>query len=574
MGEPDPTEWKQQVMESLYNMQQKALLCDATIRCQGNDCCIHAHACVLASVSPVFREAIGSCDDKIKHQEIILDGHDYSMDTWNLIMQFMYLGEFQGVLQPSKCKMINELAEKLSIQPMMKWFCADEVQNNHSIDDEDSETQHCQQACKINENFIVRNRRKFQCSQCQLKFTREKALSKHVAMHNATFSCSESECHKKFSNSRSLEMHKRVVHTGKELACSECSFKTINQMRLFAHKNHQHKVYNCTHCNFTTKVKASLMKHLKFSHDLKKLFSCPKCEYSTNVHGALKNHEAVHNDNRLYSCPDCEKLYKRKTDLKKHIHTHPKYTPYICEQCNKRFSRQIMLDNHNRTYHGKEALKCKQCEAPFTTSSQLYRHVRIVHKGLPIGTKQLSCDYCSAILKSYSQRKRHMMAHRNEKPFKCDGCPRSFITKHDLNIHSIIHTGEKPFLCSVCSFASNRLSNLRVHEKKHLSKTIHVCSDCDPPRYFNSAAAINNHNLKNHMAGDVTTIEIGLDELNEQLHRTGTVITKKDVILELQDFQNYELTGILDSNEVMIPIKENITSVHVPNNEPIKQNLL
>ena len=96
---------------------------------------------------------------------------------------------------------------------------------------------------------------------------------------------------------------KRPVKTVVKYTCRYCDFETSNILKHYAHK-HQHKkiedpdmnIYKCLSCNYSSKVKGGLQRHIKRVHTKERPFTCPVCNYRTidkqsMAKHILKNHK-------------------------------------------------------------------------------------------------------------------------------------------------------------------------------------------------------------------------------------------------------------------------------------------
>ncbi|NXQ92722.1 ZN777 protein, partial [Nyctibius grandis] len=71
---------------------------------------------------------------------------------------------------------------------------------------------------------------------------------------------------------------------------------------------------------------------------------------------------------RVYLCTECQKTFKLRIWLLKHkqIHTKTKEVPsYICTDCGESFGRYLDVINHQRNHTGERPYKCTECEKCF-----------------------------------------------------------------------------------------------------------------------------------------------------------------------------------------------------------------
>ncbi|XP_014381185.1 zinc finger protein 777-like [Alligator sinensis] len=89
--------------------------------------------------------------------------------------------------------------------------------------------------------------------------------------------------------------------------------------------------------------------------------------------------EETHVGERLYICTECNKTFKLKRGLLKHKRIHTKrnqISSYICTDCGKSFGRHADLIRHHRTHTGERPYKCTECEKSFTEKPRLTNHLR------------------------------------------------------------------------------------------------------------------------------------------------------------------------------------------------------
>ena|ERR1700733_9781637 len=82
--------------------------------------------------------------------------------------------------------------------------------------------------------------------------------------------------------------------------------------------------YKCDYegCNFATKHNSTLKTH-KLSHTGEKPFKCDygECNFTTTGKGTLKTHKLIHADEKLYQCNYCNFATKHRISLNRHMKT-------------------------------------------------------------------------------------------------------------------------------------------------------------------------------------------------------------------------------------------------------------
>ena len=113
--------------------------------------------------------------------------------------------------------------------------------------------------------------------------------------------------------------------------------------------------FTCPHCDFTSKYRNVLRKHL--SKHPGEMYVCDKtsCDYSTTDKNLLQLHTHGQHGPQVitqsYPCPMCLRPpFKYKRSLEKHIQMHME-TDDKCQVCGARFLVKAQLDRHMETEH-------------------------------------------------------------------------------------------------------------------------------------------------------------------------------------------------------------------------------
>jgi len=176
-------------------------------------------------------------------------------------------------------------------------------------------------------------------------------------------------------------------------------------------------------------------------------YKCPHCEYSTKWKGNLPKHVRIHN------------VKKNKENVR----------PFKCKipGCNKAYKNQGHLNRHMLRHNGKKDFKCPHCEYATYDNSHLSRHVLTRHTKYE---KPFKCEFgngCSMSFRTTSELKQHMDRHLGIKPHKCPICRKAFVTKGELKLHIRTHTGEKPVECRYCKWRFTNSAGVRHHMIAH-----------------------------------------------------------------------------------------------------------
>jgi len=108
----------------------------------------------------------------------------------------------------------------------------------------------------------------------------------------------------------------------------------------------------CTECDFTTNLKATLRAH-QLTHKDFLPFSCTMCTYKTNKKHVLMRHYSTHTGNKPHNCSICGFGTLDHCLLLAHMQkNHPGINPYTCTKCGEHFATGLLLKKHERAIHG------------------------------------------------------------------------------------------------------------------------------------------------------------------------------------------------------------------------------
>ena len=118
----------------------------------------------------------------------------------------------------------------------------------------------------------------------------------------------------------------------------------------------------CIHCNYCSKNKSDMDRHVNQVHLMIKPYSCKFCKYS----------------------------FHRKSDIERHVTSvHLKIRPFTCQHCDKSFGQKNYLKMHTDLVHlHLKSFDCQYCDRSFVTKQSVKKHIDGVHFYL----KPLSCD--------------------------------------------------------------------------------------------------------------------------------------------------------------------------------------
>ena len=114
-------------------------------------------------------------------------------------------------------------------------------------------------------------------------------------------------------------------------------------------------MFCCEQCNFKSKQKYDLIRHIAAVHNKEKPFACSKCNHKCSLQQNLKKHiAAVHNKEKPFACTRCKFKCSQKMQLQRHITTvHNKEKPFTCPECNFKCSQKNAMKIHINYKHKK-----------------------------------------------------------------------------------------------------------------------------------------------------------------------------------------------------------------------------
>ena len=230
----------------------------------------------------------------------------------------------------------------------------------------------------------------YECEVCKHKVSSKSAFQYHInTVHKEIdFKCKVDECDFKAKAKNALQLHVRSFHQGeKNFHCSLCNYKSFRKHDL---KNHIENIHEdpkkCPTCGKFYSSNKGLQRHKKIHNENMHIMKfCQFCDFSTKEKLNLKKHiEVQHHGIMLLKCSECFKSYKSIRNLKLHMDAIHRKVKYKCHICEKEFSYKTALDRHNERLHSdavKNLIKCNLC--PYATLFQMdfNQHVKI-HKDL------------------------------------------------------------------------------------------------------------------------------------------------------------------------------------------------
>ncbi|XP_024909551.1 uncharacterized protein LOC103398758 isoform X2 [Cynoglossus semilaevis] len=130
-------------------------------------------------------------------------------------------------------------------------------------------------------------------SQTQRSREKKQKLVEDVGAQQTSLCCSL--CHRGFSSPLTLRRH-MGVHGGE-------------------------KVFSCSHCSYSSRLKGSLQQHLR-THTGEKPHTCTLCSYASIDRSSLIRHQRMHNQEKPHRCEQCQYSSIQKKSLELHVRRH------------------------------------------------------------------------------------------------------------------------------------------------------------------------------------------------------------------------------------------------------------
>jgi len=192
------------------------------------------------------------------------------------------------------------------------------------------------------------------------------------------------QCEYKTKWKQSLKRHIKTVHEGIVYKCEQCEYKANWKQNLVSHIKSVHEgiVYKCEQCDYKAKCKKNLQIHIKLVHEGFE-YKCEQCDYKAKWKQSLLHHKKSIHEN-IFSCKQCEHKSSTIQALQSHIQCDHGGFNYKCEQCDYKANQKEILLLHIKSVHVHEGLeyKCEQCDYKANYKQIVQSHIKSVHEGI------------------------------------------------------------------------------------------------------------------------------------------------------------------------------------------------
>lgn len=226
--------------------------------------------------------------------------------------------------------------------------------------------------------------RTFFCTNCDYKCNRMLSIKMHLVKHSGQRLYQCDQCNLCYTQGSSLQAHKESAHFVPKYRteCHICGKTYKGSRRLYRHiKTHMEEKYQCDICKKFMKGKKSLQTHL-LRHSGFKGYTCECCAASFYTLAELCNHKRKHNTNinKQFKCDLCEYKSRTKYSLKRHVKYHISgEKPYCCKECGQFFTTKEKLTNHERVHYENKKYSCPLCPKMFFCRRSVSKHVILKH---------------------------------------------------------------------------------------------------------------------------------------------------------------------------------------------------
>ncbi|CAH2102537.1 unnamed protein product [Euphydryas editha] len=149
---------------------------------------------------------------------------------------------------------------------------------------------------------------------CGITLKSKSVLYKHVSDHkNPNIICCD-KCPRITKTESAMDKHKmrHIPKSERKFCCSSCNkvFTSKDTLRYHVRTHlpiEERKIYSCEFCELKFTTPSTAASHKRVVHDKIKSYVCDLCGYACGTSGELRQHRAIHSDDKPFVCQKCDK---------------------------------------------------------------------------------------------------------------------------------------------------------------------------------------------------------------------------------------------------------------------------
>ncbi|XP_067843083.1 zinc finger protein 142 [Heptranchias perlo] len=329
-------------------------------------------------------------------------------------------------------------------------------------------------------------REKHPCPACGEESARACALKEQAGSHAAKpVPCPHRTCGLAFRSQAEMEAHRRGHFP---FRCDQCDF-VCSSAKLFArHKKRgrlKAKKLKCKLCPFKACGPRDLSKHQSGAHPGKPAYGCNKCDFTSRYRKVLKKHLATHSDESGSATEENDEQEGRRRAVDKGSST--------AQRLPRKQKRSRCKEEELVSETGSEGDTSRK------TKSFRQRHFKVdVQEGMEHLYKTHICPECKRCFKKRTHLVEHLHLHFPDPSLQCPHCHKFFTSKGKLKVHLMRELGEKTHHCPLCDYSAVEKNSLNRHMASMHENTANFYSDVYSCPACEEKFTISN-SLKEHM---------------------------------------------------------------------------